>query len=1491
MLRVLRYSSVLNYGVGLLAVCAAIPFLWPGLAENLLASGRGAESFMTHYHCYLEIGPLVAMHFWSDLLIGLSYVAISLTLTYLVYRSRRDIPFHWVFIAFGLFIIACGSTHFMEVWTTYNRPVYWLAGYLKLITAVASVATAVVLPPLVPRTLALVRSAKLSELRRQELERANRELEDLYGKIKELDELKTQFFANVSHELRTPLALILGPTQKLLTAGGLDDTARRDVEMIERNARMLLKHVNDLLDISKLEAGKMRPVYTRIDLARLLRLTGAFFESSARERDIDFSLEAPATLPAEADPEKLQRVLINLLSNAFKFTPDGGVVRCALKEAAGARARFEVRDSGAGVPTEMRRAVFERFRQADGGATRRFGGTGLGLSIVKEFVELHGGTVEVADAPEGGAQFNVELPLAAPPGTQLAPAQPGFEEAARETARQASDTAATERLQSRRDGSARATRPAGFEDGLAAPSVSEHGAARGDDASPVQTQGSGAAAAPRPLVASPTLAPLVLVIEDNVEMNRFVADTLAGEYRVATAFDGREGVEQALETRPDLILCDMMMPDVSGEELVRDLRGRQEFVNTPICILTAKADRESRVKLLRGGVQDYLLKPFVPEELRARVGNLIEMKRTREALQGELESQSNDLTSLAREVTERRRQMQRTLAALRETNRTLEAIVQASPLAIVTLDAAGVVKTWNPAAERIYGWTAREAVGRPLPTVPPERRAEVEANHREAIHGRRFTAFETQRLRKDGTLIDVSISTAPLGDGDAGAGVLAIVEDITARKESEKRLRESQEALRASEERYRAFVEQSAEPIWRAEFERPMPLSLPEDEQIEYFYRHSYLAECNDVMARMYGYGGAHEMVGKRFGELLPRNPQNVEYLRRVIRSGYRVSDQESQEVDRQGRTLYFLNNLVGIIERGQLLRVWGTQRDITARREAEEQLVRSRERLALAQRAGNIGTFDWDIRTGALTWTAELEAIFGLPPGGFGGTFENWRERVLPEDLGRCEEGIRAALESRSPDWQAEYRISRADTGELRWIDARSRVFYDEQGRPARMIGINLDITRRKQFEQERERLLAREQAMRSEAERASRAKDEFLATLSHELRTPLTPIIGWVHMLGGGRLSQPDLAHGLAVIDKNAQALARLINDLLDMSAILNNKMRIVRAPVELDEVIREAVETVRPQAQRRRVEVEFAPCPDGGDHAALLGDRTRLVQVFWNLIDNAVKFSPEGGSVRVLCERDAGGVRVHVEDEGAGLAPDVLPRVFERFWQADMSTTKAHGGLGIGLALVKSFVEAHGGTVGAASAGVGRGSRFTVSLPLELRNAECGMRNESSEGMTSPPSSEPPSVKASHKPPSPGQQQSAIRNPQSAIASVLVVEDAPDTLELLRVSLGARGYDVTACASAEEALRVAGARPFDIIISDIGLPNTSGHELLRQVRSAHPALERVPAVALTGYAAQRDVELALAAGFDAHLAKPFDPAQLIEQVEALLRGRPRA
>jgi PAS domain S-box-containing protein len=757
-------------------------------------------------------------------------------------------------------------------------------------------------------------------------------------------------------------------------------------------------------------------------------------------------------------------------------------------------------------------------------------------------------------------------------------------------------------------------------------------------------------------------------------------------------------------------------------------------------MLTAKADEALRVRLLRAGAQDYLTKPFVGDELRLRVANLIAAKREREALE-------EDLTGLAREVSQRRSEVATTAAAVRETNETLQAIIQASPLAIVVLDPTGVVKLWNSAAERIYGWREQEVLNRPLPSVPPEYEAEMRRNHAAGLAGQSFTNLETTRLRKDGTQMKVSISTAPLRNAAGQAtGVVALVADITARKRAE------------------------AAQVFLADATTALAATLDYEQTLDILARLCVPALADFCLVDM-----RDDATGA---------------LRRMV-----VAHSDPARAA-----------------------AWRAMQD----------------RWPLDMAADY--TIPQVIRTGRA-------AVYGEP-----------NEAALRATLAD-EAQIQALL---SFDLKGSIIVpltARGRTfGALTFLSAESGRRYDEQD-----LALAEELARRAALAVDNARLYRR-------AQEANRAKDEFLATLSHELRTPLTPIIGWVHMLSAGSAQGDELRRGLDVIDKNAQALSRLINDLLDMSAILNGKMRIDRLPVTDRHVLHEAVETVRPEAARRRIEIELTADGDGGAGPLVAGDRTRLGQVFWNLISNAVKFSHEGGRVRVRCAASDGEVRVEVEDEGVGIAPEFLPHVFERFRQADMSTTKAHAGLGIGLALVKSFVEAHGGAVRASSAGPARGSRFTVTLPrLTL-------------GAPVPPASGDVTAESA-----PDQSTAGAGAPR-----LLLVEDAADTLELLRVLFAGRGYRVAACASAAAALEVAARETFDIIVSDIGLPHIDGYALLARLRAEHPALSAAPAVALTGYATPQDAAAARAAGFADHVAKPVDPAVLLRAVERLLARR---
>jgi signal transduction histidine kinase/DNA-binding response OmpR family regulator len=427
------------------------------------------------------------------------------------------------------------------------------------------------------------RARQLAEAN-QRLRDAHAEVARLYEQTRELDALKTRFFANVSHELRTPLTLILGPVRNLLAQAPRTPGDLRDLRIVERNAKLLLKHVNDLLDVSKLDAGALAPRYREVDVAHQLRFVASHFEALAAERHVQFTLRAPARLAAQLDPEKTQRVLLNLISNAFKFTPGGGVIGLSLEQV-GERVRIEVNDSGPGVAAHLREAIFERFRQGDGTTARVSGGTGLGLHIVREFVRLHAGTVGVDASPSGGARFFVELPLRAPSGQAVEPEIEGSEEDL---------TPALAELRPHPPGA-----PPERED-----------ATVGRD------------------------APCVLVIEDNQDMNAFIARTLARQYRVLCAFDGEQGMDMAALSRPDLILTDIMLPGLGGDDLVRRVRADDSLNDVPIVLLTAHADDEMRVRLLKEGAQDYLDKPFHPDELLARIGRLLSERREhRQSLQ------------------------------------------------------------------------------------------------------------------------------------------------------------------------------------------------------------------------------------------------------------------------------------------------------------------------------------------------------------------------------------------------------------------------------------------------------------------------------------------------------------------------------------------------------------------------------------------------------------------------------------------------------------------------------------------------------------------------------------------------------------------------------------------------------------------------------------------------------------------------------------------
>ncbi|QSJ15008.1 response regulator [Nostoc sp. UHCC 0702] len=530
-------------------------------------------------------------------------------------------------------------------------------------------------------------------------------------------------------------------------------------------------------------------------------------------------------------------------------------------------------------------------------------------------------------------------------------------------------------------------------------------------------------------------------------------------------------------------------------------------------------------------------------------------------------------------------------------------------------------------------------------------------------------------------------------------------------------------------------------------------------------------------------------------------------------------------------------------------------QQEIDERHRTEAALRVSRERLVLAQQVGKIGTFEWNVQTGELIWTEEMEALFGLVPGSFEGSYEHWLKRLHPDDRPGADIAAQQTITQKA-DFDTECRIILPD-GRIRWVAAKAKIFDDHTGKPDRLIGVNMDITDRKQAEAEREQLLLREQTAREQAEAANRIKDEFLAVLSHELRSPLNPILGWTKLLQTGTLDEQKTKHALATIERNANLQTQLIGDLLDVSRILQGKLNLNIALVDLATTIRSAIETVCLAAQAKSIQIQTVL---HNPVVKVAGDSGRLQQIIWNLLSNAVKFTPEGGRVDVRLEEVEHYAQITVSDTGKGINPDFLAYVFDHFRQEDGSTTRKFGGLGLGLAIVRHLTELHGGTVTAQSPGVGQGATFTLRIPViktaELENA--GNANSATNELGTSP---------------------------LAGLSILVVDDHADTRDYISFLLAEAGATVILAASADEALQLLMQSMPDILLSDIGMPDMDGYTLIRQVRSL-PSEQGgdILAIALSAYAGEMNQQQALAAGFQQHISKPVEPEHLLRTITSL-------
>jgi PAS domain S-box-containing protein len=532
-------------------------------------------------------------------------------------------------------------------------------------------------------------------------------------------------------------------------------------------------------------------------------------------------------------------------------------------------------------------------------------------------------------------------------------------------------------------------------------------------------------------------------------------------------------------------------------------------------------------------------------------------------------------------------------------------------------------------------------------------------------------------------------------------------------------------------------------------------------------------------------------------------------------------------------------------------LAIEAQQIDHTGRKHAEAALQENEQQLSLALQTGRLGSWQLDLQTGSLSTSTQCRLNFGLSSDA-DCSHQKLGELIHPDDRAWVQSALDQAVVTNT-DYDVEYRTIWAD-GSTHWVLVRGRCFYDRDDTPLRMVGMSMDITDRKQAEAEREHLLAQTQAARTQAEAANRTKDEFLAVLSHELRSPLNPILGWAKLLQTHEFEPAMQRKAIETIERNAKLQSQLIEDLLDISRILNGKLALETGLVDLESTLRAALETVQLAAEAKGIQIQtcFEPLQ-------IWGDANRLQQVSWNLFSNAIKFTPRGGSVVIKLEQQDAQAQIIVSDTGKGISSSFLPYVFESFRQADGSTTRKFGGLGLGLAIVRQVVELHGGTVRAESLGEGQGATFIVQLPC----LAIGLSN------TSPRYSDA---------------STAAHLPLTAI-QVLLVDDDEDSRSFAAFVLEQSGAIVTAAASAREALTAINTSSPDILVSDIGMPSLDGYELIQRIRSLPCPSQAIPAIALTAYAGEANCQQALQSGFQLHLVKPIEPDKLVQAIGELL------
>jgi PAS domain S-box-containing protein len=1101
--------------------------------------------------------------------------------------------------------------------------------------------------------------------------------------LAELDAAKTTFFSNVSHEFRTPLTLMLGPLEDMVVHGRQPQFD--ELELIHRNGLRLLKLVNSLLDFSRIEAGRMKVNFVPTDLGSFTADLAGVFRSTIESAGLRLIIDCPKlSRPIFVDREMWEEIVLNLISNAFKFTFHGDVEVKLIES--DHFAKLIVKDTGIGILEKELPRIFERFHRVENAKGRSFEGSGIGLAMVHELVKMHGGTVAVESEPGKGTTFTVSIPFE----NELVPA----------TLTQVQSETPSNEIMKR----------SYVEEALRWLPDDETNQEKGFTTSATEKM------------------QYVLIADDNADMRNYLVRLLGTRYEVQAVGDGDAALKSIRERLPDLLIADVMMPGITGVELVQKLRSDLETELLSIILLSARAGEDSRIEGLQTGADDYIVKPFSARELLARVEVRLEIAKVR--------SKSDEIN---------RRSMKQ-----------LALVTDSASIYLAHCDRQGRYKFVNkPYAER-FGLKPEEIIGKHISEVlGNDVYGAIRSKIDEVLSGKPVQFQLELPYEQIGNRF-IHCSYAPeFGESGEVVGLVAAITDITEGRRHEMN---------------QIFLLKLSEKIREATNANELFQTVPE-------LTSNYLK-----VSRCF------------FNEIdLEKGIATIEY------------DYHSPELSSLKGTVllssYSPVTKVSIMI-GKTIVISDTQND-----------PRTAEQYETAYGPDNVGAYVAIPLMRNNKWVSTFWVSVETP--------RTWNENEITL--------LETAAEK---TWLAVEKL-------------RSESKLRDQ-------------------EAERERLLIQEQTLRIELENSSRLKDQFLATVSHELRTPLNSILGYTYLLQSQQMTTAEKESAVKNIYLSAKNQAQIIDDLLDVSRIISGKMVLKPELVKITDVISGTVNIIHHAANAKNIQLGVV-FESNTEDLSLIADPNRLQQIFWNLLSNAVKFTPPEGKIDVKVSRDESGVGISVRDTGSGISDEFLPFVFERFRQADNSTTRVFGGLGIGLSIVKHLVELHGGTISAESAGENAGATFTVHLPikyLQMNKLEEMQRSGFSA------------------------QNKAIAQIDLSGTRVLAVDDDLTTLQLFETIYSRAGAEVKISNSARKALEIVKAWQPDVMLCDIAMPHEDGYWLIQQVRALQYPASKTPAIALTALASTNDRMRAQSSGFQLFIAKPAEPSLLLSSVGALVR-----